>query len=91
MVTRTTKAVGSRAEVMHGTAHHTAGGLVKCDLKYNRWGKIVSRRKSALGKRLYRENKDILQDYEFEPGCGRRRRRRRRRSSCRRRSYRRRY
>ena len=25
------KAVGSRAQVMHGTAHHTAGGLTKKD------------------------------------------------------------
>lgn len=28
------KAVGSRAEVMHGNAHHTSGGLRKRDLKY---------------------------------------------------------
>ena len=41
------RAVGSRAQVMHGTAHHTKGGLTKKHLKYNQYGKIVSARKSA--------------------------------------------
>jgi uncharacterized protein YaiL (DUF2058 family) len=36
---------------MHGTAHHTPGGLTKSDLKYNKWGRIVSRAKSAKAKR----------------------------------------
>ena len=39
--------VGSRAQVMHGTAQKTSGGLTKKDLKYNKWGRIVSRKKSA--------------------------------------------
>ncbi len=43
--------VGSRASVMHGTAHHTSGGLTKGDLKYNKWGRIVSRKKSAKAKK----------------------------------------
>ena len=42
--------VGSRAQVMHGTAQKTAGGLTKTDLKYNKWGRIVSRKKSAMMK-----------------------------------------
>jgi hypothetical protein len=42
-----TKQIGSRAQVMHGTAHHTTGGLTKADLKMNKWGRIVSRKKSA--------------------------------------------
>ena len=41
------KQIGSRAQVMHGTAHHTTGGLTKADLKMNKWGRIVSRKKSA--------------------------------------------
>lgn len=45
------KAVGSRAQVMHGTAHHTSGGLTKSDLKMNKWGRIVSRKKSAKAKK----------------------------------------
>ena len=50
-------AVGSRAQVMHDTAHHTSGGLTKGDLKYNKWGRIVSRRKSATAKKDQRLRK----------------------------------
>lgn len=45
------KTVGTRAEVMHGTAHHTSGGLTRKDLKYNKHGRIVSRKASAAGKK----------------------------------------
>jgi hypothetical protein len=45
------KTIGSRAQVMHGTAHHTSGGLTKKDLKMNKWGRIVSRKKSAKAKK----------------------------------------
>lgn len=45
------KRIGSRAQVMHGTAHHTSGGLTKKDLKMNKWGRIVSRAKSAKAKK----------------------------------------
>jgi hypothetical protein len=45
------KTVGSRAEVMHGTAAHTSGGLRASDLMYNRQGRIVSRARSAAAKR----------------------------------------
>ncbi len=44
-------ATGSRAQVMHGTAHHTSGGLTKSDLKMNKWGRIVSRKKSMTAKK----------------------------------------
>ena len=44
-------AIGSRAEVMHGTAHHTSGGLTRKDLKYNKAGRIVSRKASEAGKK----------------------------------------
>lgn len=50
------KAVGSRASVMHGTAHHTSGGLTANDLKYNEYGNIVSKKKSELSKKLYERN-----------------------------------
>ena len=51
--------VGSRAMVMHGTAEKTSGGLGPGDLmykgpKHNR--RIVSRKRSALGKKAYRNN-----------------------------------
>lgn len=44
------KTIGSRAQVMHGTAQKTSGGLTKSDLKYNKWGRIVSRKKSSMMK-----------------------------------------
>ena len=42
---------GSRAMVMHGTAKKTTGGLTKSQLKYNKQGKIVSKKASALAKK----------------------------------------
>ena len=44
-------AVGSKAQVWHGTARHTSGGLTRKDLMKNKHGRIVSRRKAALGKK----------------------------------------
>jgi hypothetical protein len=43
--------IGSKAQVYHGTAHHTSGGLTKSDLVKNKRGRIVSRRKQAAGRR----------------------------------------
>lgn len=45
------KASGTRAQVWHGTAKHTSGGLHKHNLMMNKHGRIVSRRKHAAGKR----------------------------------------
>lgn len=59
------KAVGSRAQVMNGTAHHTSGGLTQKDLTYNSQGRIVSKKKQAMGKVLYRQYKDVLQAHQF--------------------------
>lgn len=50
-MTKDIKAVGSRAEVMHGNAKHTSGGLTKKDLKYNKSGSIVSKKKSEKMKK----------------------------------------
>ena len=49
--TRKMKAVGSKAEVFHGTAKHTAGGLHKKDLLKNKNGRIVSKKQQAAGKK----------------------------------------
>lgn len=57
------KAVGSRAEVMHGTAHHTSGGLTKKHLKYNKYGRIVSAKKSSTAKRT-----GLLKKWEKKSG-----------------------
>ena len=35
--------VGSRSKVMNGTCKKTSGGLMKKDLTYNKYGKIVSK------------------------------------------------
>lgn len=43
--------VGSKAQVYHGTAKHTSGGLTKSDLVRNKHGRIVSRRKQAAGRK----------------------------------------
>jgi hypothetical protein len=51
------KAIGSRAQVMHNTAHHTSGGLTRRDLKYNKWGRIVSKKRSTLAKKTRRLEK----------------------------------
>lgn len=44
------KTIGSKAEVFHGTAKKTSGGLKKSDLLKKK-GRIISRRKSAAGKK----------------------------------------
>ena len=43
--------IGSRAQVMHKTAKMTSGGLMKKNLKYNKNGKIVSKKASKAAKR----------------------------------------
>jgi hypothetical protein len=42
---------GSRAQVMHGTAYKTSGGLKKGELMQNKNGRIVSRKKHTTAKR----------------------------------------
>ena len=49
--------VGSRAQVMHGNAKMTGGGLKKKDLKYNKQGKIVSKKMSQRAKKEKRLQK----------------------------------
>ena len=43
--------VGSKAQVYHGTAKKTVGGLHKSDLMKTKRGRIVSRRKHAIGQK----------------------------------------
>lgn len=46
------KAVGSRAEVMHGNASHTTGGLTKKKLAVSKVsGEIVSKKKVTAGNK----------------------------------------
>lgn len=41
--------VGTKAQVWHGTADSTVGGLKKKDLMKTRRGRIVSKKKHAIG------------------------------------------
>ena len=50
------KNVGSRAEVFHGTAAQTSGGLMKKDLKKNKYGRIVSKKASKSAKKNFAKN-----------------------------------
>lgn len=45
------KTVGSRAEVFHGNAKHTSGGLTKKDLIKNKHQRIVSKKKHMTAKK----------------------------------------
>ena len=57
MATRSTRkaskipAVGTKLKVWNGTAKHTSGGLQKKDLMRTKKGRIVSRKKHALGRK----------------------------------------
>jgi hypothetical protein len=46
--------VGTKAQVFHGTAKHTSGGLKRADLMKTKKGRIVSKRKHAAGKKAIR-------------------------------------
>ena len=59
------KARGTRAQVMHGTATKTPGGLTKSQLKYNKQSRIVSKKKSAKAKR---ENRLVKSGYVTQKG-----------------------
>lgn len=48
---------GSRAQVMHGTAYKTSGGLTRDHLMFNKHGRIVSKKKHATAKRERRLEK----------------------------------
>ena len=42
-------ATGSKAQVWHGSAKHTAGGLTKKELMKTKSGRIVSKKQHAAG------------------------------------------
>lgn len=51
------KTFGSRAEVFHGNAKKTTGGLMKKDLIKNKHGEIVSKKKHKTAKKEKRLEK----------------------------------
>lgn len=58
-------AVGSRAQVFHGNADHTPGGLKKKDLIKNKHGEIVSRKKHLQAKK---DNRLVKAGYLTQKG-----------------------
>tara|TARA_B100002051_G_C16571052_1_gene552571 strand:- start:326 stop:604 length:279 start_codon:yes stop_codon:yes gene_type:complete len=62
---RKQRVVGSRAQVMNGSALKTSGDLRKKDLKYNKQGRIVSKKRSARAKR---ENRLVKSGYVTKKG-----------------------
>jgi hypothetical protein len=50
---------GSKAQVWHGTAKKTSGGLTKSHLMRNKHGRIVSKRKHSLGKKSIKNLKKL--------------------------------
>lgn len=86
------RTIGSRAEVWHGSCVKTSSGLKKKDLMKTKHGRIVSRRKHALGlkaiKRLfalgYKPKKGTFKVMRKSMVDGRRSRGRSRRSRTRR-------
>ena len=57
--------VGTRAQVWHGTAYKTSGGLKKTDLMQNKAGRIVSEKKHFTAKR---ENRLVKNGYGTQRG-----------------------
>jgi hypothetical protein len=55
----TEQTFGSKAQVWHGTAKKTSGGLTKSNLMKNKHGRIVSRRKHNLGKKSIKHLKKL--------------------------------
>jgi hypothetical protein len=51
--TRKVATKGSKAQVWHGTAKKTPGGLTRKDLMKHH-GRIISRKKHALGKKAFK-------------------------------------
>ena len=49
---------GSRAQVYHGTAFRTSGGLTKKDIRMNKFGRLVSKAKSMKAKKDNRLEKN---------------------------------
>uniref|UniRef100_A0A6C0LM71 Uncharacterized protein n=1 Tax=viral metagenome TaxID=1070528 RepID=A0A6C0LM71_9ZZZZ len=59
------RTIGSRAEVWHGTAKKTSGGLTKSHLMQNKNGRIVSRKKHHTAKK---DNRLVKAGYGTKKG-----------------------
>jgi hypothetical protein len=50
---------GSKAQVFHGTAKHTSGGLTRKDLMKTKAGRIVSKKKHTAGLKAIKKLKKL--------------------------------
>lgn len=55
-----TKTIGSRIQVMNGSALKTAGGLTKKDLMLNKWGRIVSKKRYEAAMKRWKSVEAIF-------------------------------
>merc|ERR1711970_724396 len=55
-VSKIAKGRGAKARVFKGQKAKTVGGLKKSDIVKNKNGKFVSKKKSAVGKKLFAKN-----------------------------------
>merc|ERR1712124_85841 len=51
VVSKIAKGIMAKSVVLRGTKEKTVGGLTKSDLTRNKYGKIVSKKQSAQGKK----------------------------------------
>jgi hypothetical protein len=51
--------IGSKAQVFHGTAKHTSGGLTRKDLMKTKAGRIVSKKKHTAGLKAIKKLKKL--------------------------------
>lgn len=58
---------GSRAEVFHGTAAHTSGGLAKKDLVQDKYGNIKSKAAVAAAKKRMKDEGKKAMVKVFKP------------------------
>merc|ERR1719219_1469602 len=55
-VSKIARGRGAKARVFKGSKAATSGGLKKSDLMRNKAGKVVSKKRSAAGKKLFAKN-----------------------------------
>merc|ERR1719500_2362292 len=55
-VSKVARGRGAKSRVFNGTKEKTSSGLKKSDLTRNKQGKVVSKKASAAGKKLYQKN-----------------------------------
>jgi hypothetical protein len=60
------KRIGSRLQVIKGISYMTSGGLKKGDLKYNKQGKIVSKKMSLISTMRYHLNFQVGGDRSID-------------------------